>query len=143
VPIYINNSRSDLIKHLIFAAQVTVASIFFTVGYLELFYPLADMTRYLPWVDAHPLWFTRTLGIVDILGAMGIFLPSIAIRGPKIILAAAVGCAAKQCVAIIYHSTYGVPSVLPVNALLLSLSLLVAWFYLKEVKKHEVWWAQA
>ena len=108
-------------------SKTVVVSIFFIVGLIELNLPLDKMVNYLPWVDGHPLWFTRILGVVDILGASGILIPSIFGKMPNILKWTAVGCASKQCVAILYHSLYGVPGVIPVNLILLSFSLIIIW----------------
>ncbi|WP_432696023.1 DoxX family protein [Marinobacterium sp. YM272] len=89
--------------------------------------PVPEMSHILPWVADHPLWFTRSLGVIDIAGGIGILLPSLFRRVPKLIRYAAIGCASKQVVAIVYHLTQGEPGIVPLNIVLLTLSLFIIW----------------
>lgn len=126
--VYLPNA-SRWLRMMVWIAQGVVASVFLGVGLIELTYSPALMIEYLPWVDAHPLWFTRILGVVDLLGATGILVPALINRLPRVVKLAAAGCAAKQVVAISFHATLGVAAVIPLNILLLASSLLVLKYY--------------
>jgi len=43
------------------------------------------------WVDAMPLRFVRTIGVLEVLGALGLILPPLTGIAPALALAAAIG----------------------------------------------------
>ncbi|TCK09326.1 DoxX family protein [Marinobacterium mangrovicola] len=132
--------QSNIYKMSLWLAVGLVSFIFLAIGIIELLMPVAEMARILPWADSHPVWFTRSLGIVDIAGGLGILLPFVLNsfvlhrfflhsfvlhKLPRLLAVAALGCASKQIVAICYHLTIGEPSVVPLNLALLTLSLFI------------------
>lgn len=128
MPAYNMYWRRDLpLKLSLWIALGFVSFVFCAVGIVELVMPIPKLSHILPWVEQHPLWFTRSLGVIDIAGGIGILLPTLFTGLPRLIRYAAVGCASKQVVAIVFHLTNGEPSVVPLNIALLILSLFISW----------------
>lgn len=109
----------------IWLARGFVSFVFCAAGIMELTMPIDDLAKFMPWVQDHPVWFTRSLGIVDIAGAIGIALPEFVRKAPQLIKYAAFGCASKQVVAIIFHLSQDHQYIVPLNIVLLILSLFV------------------
>ncbi len=109
----------------IWLARGFVSFVFFAAGIMELTMPIDVLAKNIPWVPAPPVWFTRSLGIVDIAGAIGVALPEFVRKAPQLIKYAALGCASKQVVAIIFQLSQDNQYIVPLNIVLLILSLFV------------------
>jgi uncharacterized membrane protein YphA (DoxX/SURF4 family) len=65
--------------------------------------------------------------LFDILGGLGVLLPSLTRVKPWLTVIAALGCVALQASAIGFHILRGEAANTPFNFLLVALSLFVAW----------------
>ena len=74
-----------------------------------------------------PYWLLRFIGISEIAGAIGIILPAATRVVPFLTPLAALGFATIQVLAIGFHTMRGEFVMLPLNCVLLGLSLLVIW----------------
>ena len=68
-----------------------------------------------------------TTAVFDILGGLGVLLPSATRIKPGLTVVAALGCVALQASAIVFHFSRGEAANTPFNFLLVALSLFVAW----------------
>jgi hypothetical protein len=76
--------------------------------------------------DAAP-WQVKTLGVIEILGAVGLIVPPLVGIAPVLAPIAAVGLGLYQVAAIIVHlRRHDSPKQLPVNVVLLLLAVFVA-----------------
>jgi uncharacterized membrane protein YphA (DoxX/SURF4 family) len=108
-------------------AQIIVALVFAASGLTKVFIPIAELTRMMTWPGDYPLAFVRTLGLVDLLGAVGMLLPSLTRVYPQLAVLAAGCCTLLQILAIGFHASRGEFSVLPLNLALLPMCILVLW----------------
>lgn len=108
-------------------AQFTVAIVFAASGLFKLFMPIADLAAMMTWPGEYPSSFVRVLGLVDLLGAAGVLLPSLTRIRPQLTVLAAGGCVLLQVLAIGFHASRHEFSVLPLNLVLLPLCVLVLW----------------
>jgi hypothetical protein len=65
--------------------------------------------------------------VFDILGGLGVLLPSATRIKPGLTILAALGCVARQVGAIVFHFSRGEAANTPFNFLLVALSLFVFW----------------
>jgi hypothetical protein len=79
------------------------------------------------WVDSVPLWFLRTIGVLEVLGAVGLILPPLTGIAPGLALAAAAGLALVQIGATALHLSRGEAKVVPLNIVLLALAVVAIW----------------
>jgi hypothetical protein len=79
------------------------------------------------WVDSVPLWFLRTIGVLEVLGAVGLILPPLTGVAPGLALAAAAGLALVQVGATALHLNRGEAKVVPLNIVLLALAVVAIW----------------
>lgn len=79
-----------------------------------------------PWAERAGLSVLRTIGALEVLGAIGLILPMLTGILPLLTPIAAVGLVLVQIVAIALHVRRGEFQTLPVNVVLLLLALFVA-----------------
>ena len=109
-------------------AQVLLAFAFGAAGYLKTVTPIPELTTMMGWPGDFPAWFTRFIGVAEVAGAVGMILPAATRILPWLTPLAASGFAVVQVAAIGLHATRGETAMtLPINVLLLTLSLYVLW----------------
>lgn len=65
--------------------------------------------------------------VLDLLGGIGVLLPTVTRVAPGLTVLAALGCAALQASAVVFHVSRGEAADTPFNVLLAALALVVAW----------------
>ncbi|HEY6726365.1 MAG TPA: DoxX family protein [Polyangiaceae bacterium] len=89
--------------------------------------PIPRLAAMIPWAgEVSPALLYGT-ALFDLLGGLGVLLPSLTRIKPGLTVLAALGCAALQASAIVFHISRGEVANTPFNCLLLALALLVAW----------------
>lgn len=111
----------------LWVAQVALALLFGLSGVMKLTVPIASLSLQIPWTADLPAAFVRLIGIVDLAGGLGVLLPALIRIAPRLTVLAALGCAVLQLFAMAFHVWRGELNVLPMNLLLLALSLFVLW----------------
>ncbi|MGV7209663.1 DoxX family protein [Oxalobacteraceae bacterium A2-2] len=119
--------RSRYLSAGLWFAQFAVATVFAASGLCKLLMPIADLSAMMTWPGDYPLPFVRAIGVVDLLGAAGMLLPSLTRIRPRLTVLAAACCVLLQALAIGFHASRGEFSVLPLNLVLLPLCVLVLW----------------
>lgn len=108
---------------LLWILQVLLAAIFAWHGWLF----LAPSPEVALLMNAMlPRWFQVALGIAEILGAIGLILPSATRVLPKLTVAAAVGVMLVTICATVLHATRGETSSAITTAVLFAIAALVA-----------------
>ena len=109
-------------------AQIVLAAVYVMAGFMKLSQPIdALVASGMTYAGDYPELLTRFIGTMEVLGAIGIILPAATRIMPKLTPLAALGFSVIQILAIGLHSTRGEFQVLPVNLVLLALSLFVLW----------------
>ena len=113
----------------LWVAQVLLAVAYLGAGSMKLFQPMDALAGMgMGYVTTMPELFIRFLGLMEILGAIGLILPSLTRILPILTPAAAVGLSIVQVAAIVLHATRGETAMtLPANLVLLALSLFIVW----------------
>jgi DoxX-like family len=79
------------------------------------------------WVDSVPLRLVRTIGVLEVLGALGLILPPLTGIAAGLALAAAAGLALIQVGGISLHLSRGEATVIWLNIILLALAGVAIW----------------
>jgi uncharacterized membrane protein len=79
------------------------------------------------WVDAMPLRLVRTIGALEVLGALGLILPPLTGIAPGLAFAAAIGFALLQVGALSLHLSRREVKVIGLNVALLALAVVAVW----------------
>jgi uncharacterized membrane protein YphA (DoxX/SURF4 family) len=111
----------------LWAAQVLLAVAFGAAGFMKLTTPVDQLGAMMNWVAVSPEWLVRFIGAAELLGAVGVILPALTRILPWLTPLAALGFATIQVLAVLTHLGLGEAAALPMNAVLLALSLFVAW----------------
>ncbi|MGC2191564.1 MAG: DoxX family protein [Candidatus Dormiibacterota bacterium] len=112
---------------LLWALQILLALAFFTAGSMKLTQPRPRLITRMNWVEAVPQPAVRTIGSLEVVGAVGLILP--AALGIAVILTpvAAVGLGLIMVGAATFHTRRHEPSGIATNAVLLALAVVIAW----------------
>jgi len=89
--------------------------------------PIPKLAALIPWAGQVPPAFMYATGVIDLCGGLGILLPTLTRIKPGLTVLAALGCAALQLCAIVFHVSRGEAANTPFNFVLVALSLFVAW----------------
>jgi hypothetical protein len=79
------------------------------------------------WIDTVPLPVVRTIGLLEVLGALGLVLPPLSGVAPVLAVAAAVGLVLVQIGAATLHLRRGESRLIGLNLVLLVLAAVAAW----------------
>jgi hypothetical protein len=79
------------------------------------------------WIDDVPLPLTRTIGVLEVLGALGLVLPPLTDIAPGVAIAAAIGLVLVQVGALSLHLRRDEAKQTPLNVVLLVLATVAAW----------------
>jgi len=109
-------------------AQILLALAFGFFGFLKATSALGELAKMMTWIPSFPPAFVRTLGTLEILGAIGMILPQAMRIKPFLTPVAAACFVLLQLLAIGLHASRGETShTIGLNAVLLGLSLFVLW----------------
>ena len=107
--------------------QAVLAALFAGTGVWKLVTPVAKLGAVFPWMGQVSPAFLRATAVLDLLGGVGVLLPTLLRIQPGLTVWAALGCAALQASAIVFHIRRGEAKNTPFNFVLVALSLFVAW----------------
>ncbi|MFI6393341.1 DoxX family protein [Nonomuraea sp. NPDC050547] len=107
--------------------QAVLAAVFGLAGIMHATQPKEKLRPMAPWVDDFPLLRIRLIGAAELLGALGLILPSVTGVVPILTPAAAVGLALTMLGAAATHTRRKEPAALAVNLVLLAMAAFVAW----------------
>lgn len=107
--------------------QGLLALTFVGTGLWKFATPIATLATMIPWAGQVSPGFFYMTAAFDLLGGLGVILPSATRIKPGLTVLAALGCAALQASAIVFHLSRGEGANTPFNFFLVALSLFVAW----------------
>ena len=109
-------------------AQGLLAVAFAMAAALKTTMPAAELVAKLPWAADVPLPLVRFIGIAELLGAVGLVLPSVTRIRPGLTSLAAAGLLTVMVLALGFHATRGeLAQAAPINLVLGGLAAFVAW----------------
>jgi hypothetical protein len=107
--------------------QLLLAVTFIGTAFWKLLTPIPKLAAMIPWAGQVSPAFLYMTAFFDLCGGLGLVLPAATRIKPGLTVLAALGCAALQACAIVFHMSRGEASHTPFNFLLVALSLFVAW----------------
>ncbi len=111
----------------LFVVQGLLGIMFAGTGVWKLATPIPQLEALIPWAGQVSPAFLYAIAVIDLLGGVGVVLPSITRIKPRLTVLAALGCALLQLCAIVFHLSRGEAANTPFNFLLVALSVFVAW----------------
>jgi uncharacterized membrane protein YphA (DoxX/SURF4 family) len=107
--------------------QIVVALTLVGTGLWKLATPIPELAAKMPWMGQVSPAFLYATAVFDLLGGLGVLLPSVTRIKPGLTVLAALGCVALMAAAIVFHISRGEAAKTPFNFLIIALSLFVAW----------------
>lgn len=111
----------------LWVAQVVLAAMFLMAGAMKSTQPIEELSAMLPWTAEAPLALVRFIGISQLLGAIGLILPSLLRIKPQLTPLAALGFVTIMLFASIFHIAKGEFSVIGINIVLGAVAGFIAW----------------
>jgi hypothetical protein len=112
---------------ILWAAQLLLAAAYGLFGTMKATQPLAELAKMMTWIPDFPPLFVRALGTVEVLGALGLILPSLTRIKPRLTVLAALCILVHQAFAVLLHVSKGEFNVLGLNVVLIALAALIFW----------------
>jgi uncharacterized membrane protein YphA (DoxX/SURF4 family) len=106
--------------------QILLAVMFGFAGVTKLTQPVAKLSKQMVWVPRFPEPVVRFVGAAELLGAIGLILPWATGIAPILTPLAAVGLAVTMLLGAIHHLQHKEAKLVPINALLFVLAVIVA-----------------
>lgn len=126
-------SNKKVINIALWVLQVLFGLVFIMAGVTKGFQPIQGMVESMPWVTSVPEGLVRFIGISELLGGIGLIIPSILRIKPMLSVWAAIGLTLIMVFAAIFHGIRGEFGLIGVNALFVAATLFIAWGRSKKV----------
>lgn len=110
----------------LWVVQLLLALMFGMSGFLKASKTKAELAPRMTYVEDLSPAAIRTIGVLEVLGALGLVVPLLVGMGPGLTAWAAVGLALVMVAAIALHVRRKEPKVIPMNVVLLVLAAFVA-----------------
>lgn len=121
-----HKAKFTLLHILLWVAQSIVGGMFIFAGLLKMVTPIAELSLMMPLAEDSPV-LVRFIGITEVLGAIGLILPSALKIAPRLTVLAAYGLTLTMVFALLFHLIRGEISATPITIVLGLLSAFVAW----------------
>ncbi|GAB3252915.1 DoxX family protein [Larkinella harenae] len=129
-----NGQKSSHSLHLIlWSTQLILALSFGWAAWMKLFQPIDQLALMWPWTAQVPVALTKFTGFMDLLGALGLVIPSLLRIKPVLTPVAAMGAIVLMIFASVFHIVRGEASSIGVNIAFAALAAFVAWGRWKKV----------
>ena len=119
--------RSKALHIALWVAQVLLAAMFLMSGFMKLAQPIDQLSQMLPWASQVPEALVRFIGLSEVLGGVGLILPSLLRIKPQLTAWAAIGIAVIMLFATYFHISRGETGAIGMNIFLALLAAFVAW----------------
>ena len=119
--------RSKALHITLWIAQVILAAMFLMSGFMKVAQPIDKLSQMLPWAAQVSEALVRFIGIAEVLGAVGLILPSLLRIQPKLTPIAAVGLALVMLFAVAFHISRGETPGIGMNFILIAIAAFIAW----------------
>lgn len=126
------NSARPRWNAVLFIAQWLLALTFVGGGLWKLITPSSELASKMPWMGQVSPAFLYATAAFDLLGGIGVLVPSLFRLRPHLTVLAALGCTALMLSAIVFHVQRGEAASTPFNFLVGGLSAFVAWGRLRK-----------
>jgi uncharacterized membrane protein YphA (DoxX/SURF4 family) len=121
------SSRGAVLQIGLWTAQILLALAFAFTGTGSLVRPIDDLAAVAVWPGEVPAALVRLIGAAELMGALGLVLPSLTRIRPSLTPLAAAGLAVVMLLAASYNLFHGRWPAVALNLVLGSMAVFVAW----------------
>tara|TARA_R110000737_G_C14549969_1_gene480472 strand:- start:705 stop:1115 length:411 start_codon:yes stop_codon:yes gene_type:complete len=122
-----NQKSNKAINIALWIAQGLLAVMFIMAGIMKATQPIEALAESLPWVTSTSLGLVRFIGISELLGGLGLLIPSIFRFKPFLTVWAALGLALIMVLAAGFHASRGEFPNIGMNVVLIGIALFIVW----------------
>jgi uncharacterized membrane protein YphA (DoxX/SURF4 family) len=119
--------KSKILNVALWVAQLVLATSFIWAGLMKLFQPIEKLSEMWLWTSQVPIELLKFTGIVDLLGGIGLILPSLLRIKPKLTSITAGSIIVLMVCAIIFHISRGEVSQIGANIVFAIIATFIAW----------------
>jgi putative oxidoreductase len=128
-----STNKNKALNISLWVAQVLLALMFLMAGIMKSTQPIEELSKSMAWVNDFSIGMVRFIGASELLGGIGLLLPSLLRIRPFLTPLAALGLFMVMVFAFIYHVSKGEYELLPVNSILGTIALFIVWGRYKKV----------
>lgn len=128
-----DQKNNKVINIALWAVQVLLGLMFLMAGAMKASQPIETMAESLPWVTDVSAGLVRFIGVSELLGGLGLLLPSLLRIKPFLTVWAAIGLAVVMIFAAIFHGSRGEFSAIGMNVVMAAMFVFIAWGRSKKV----------
>ena len=122
-----SQETSKTMNFTLWVAQILLTGLLVWAGLMKLLLPIEKLSAKFPWTGQVPLFLVKFTGMIDLLGAIGLILPSLLRIQPKLTPFAASGLIILMICASVFHISRGEASGIGLNIVFGFIALFVAW----------------
>ena len=126
-------NRPMTLHIILWIAQVILGGMFIMAGVMKSTQPITDLSTSVPWTANVPVTLVRVIGVSELLGGIGLLLPSLLRIKPILTPIAAIGIGIIMIFAIVYHIANEETKVIGINIAFGLVAAFIAWGRLKKV----------
>ena len=127
------SKKNKTLNIVLWAAQVLLGLGFLMAGLTKSTQSIAELAKSAPYITQFPQLLVRFIGISELLGGIGLLLPSILRIKPSLTPLAALGLMVIMVLATIFHLVKQEFGVLPIPVLMGALAFFIYWGRTKKV----------
>ncbi len=131
-----NQKPSKVLNILLWIAQVLLAAMFLMAGFTKIATPIDKLVVMMPFAAAMPAALVKFIGVSEILGALGLLLPSLLRIQPQLTVLAARALILVMILALAFHVSRGEFSAIGTNLVLGSIAFIISWGRSKKAVIH-------
>ncbi|MEI8005935.1 MAG: DoxX family protein [Bacteroidota bacterium] len=128
-----STNQSKTLNIILWIAQIILAGVFIMAGFMKSTMPIEQLSASLPWAKDVPSWLVRFIGISELLGALGLILPSLFKIKPMLTPLAAAGIIAIMIMAAFFHISRSEFSGVAFTVVLALVAAFIGWGRWKKV----------
>jgi putative oxidoreductase len=129
-------NRPKALHIILWVAQIILGGMFIMAGMMKSTQPIVDLSKSVPWTANVPLALIRFIGVSELLGGIGLILPSLLRIKPILTPVAAIGILLIMVFALVYHIMNGETNVIGINIAFGLVAAFIAWGRLKKAPIH-------
>jgi putative oxidoreductase len=131
-----NQKSSRTLNVILWIAQLLLAAMFLMAGFMKVATPVDQLAATLPWAVQIPEALVKIIGVSEVLGALGLLLPSALRIMPQLTVLASRALIVLMILALAFHLFRGEFSATVTNVVLGSIAFFVAWGRSKKAVIH-------
>jgi putative oxidoreductase len=125
-------NRPKALHIILWIAQVILGGMFIMAGMMKSTQPIIDLSKSVPWTANVPVSLVRFIGVSELLGGIGLILPSLLRIKPILTPIAAIGIFLIMVFALVYHVMNREMNVIGINVAFGLVAAFIAWGRLKK-----------